>query len=107
MLKENGIQLLEKFNKPQDFDKLSLAEDNVYNLKQNVQTNIHKLISEDHQLNDLEVQTKDMNEEAGKFEKNAKLLEREMFWRKVKWTAIIVAIVIAVILIIVLSITLG
>ncbi len=106
-LKDEGAKLLDKFNKPQDFDKLSQAQDNVHKLKQDVQGNINKLITNQDDLNDLEDQTNQMRDTAGKFEKNAKSLEREMFWRKIKYTAIIVGIVLAIVLIIVLSVVLS
>ena len=106
-LKDEGIRLLDKFNRPQDFDKLSQAQANVDDLKRGVQENVNKLITNQDELNDLEEQTNQMKDPAGKFEKNAKSLEREMFWRKVKYTAIIVGVVIAIILIIVLSVTLS
>lgn len=47
-----------------------------------------------------------MKETANKFEKNAKSVEREMWWKKVKLTIIIVALVIAIIVIIVLLVKL-
>ena len=106
-LKDEGNRLLDKFNRPQDFDKLTQAQANVDDLKRGVQENVNKLITNQDELNDLEHQTNEMRDTAGKFEKNAKSLEREMCMRKVKYTIIIVGIVIAIVLIIVLSVVLS
>ena len=105
-LKENGQKLLEKYAKPENFDKLASAQNNVNEIKVEMQQNVNKLIKNQDELDNLEGQTQDMKDNAQTFDKNAKSLEREMFWRKVKYTAIIVAVVIAIILIIVLSVVL-
>ena len=105
-LKENGQKLLEKYAKPENFDKLALAQNNVNEIKVEMQQNVNKLIKNQDELDTLEGQTQDMKDNAQTFDKNAKSLERELFWRKVKYTAIIIAIVIAIILIIVLSVVL-
>ena len=105
-LKENGQKLLEKYAKPENFDKLAQAQNNVNEIKVEMQENVNKLIKNQDELDTLEGQTRDMKDNAQTFDKNAKSLEREMFWRKVKYTAVIIAIVIAIILIIVLSVVL-
>ena len=105
-LKENGQKLLEKYSKPENFDKLAQAHNNVNELKIDMQQNVNKLIENQDGLDTLEEQTKEMKDNAQNFDKNAKSLERELFWRKVKYAAIIIAIIIAIILIIVLSVVL-
>ena len=107
LLKENGQKLLEKYSKPENFDKLAQAQNNVTEIKVEMQDNVNKLIKNQDELDNLEGQTRDMKDNAQTFDKNAKSLEREMFWRKVKYTAIIVGIVLAIILIIVLSVVLS
>ena len=71
-------------------------------LKEEVGQNIEKLVINQEELSDLETQAEQLNEGAGKFEKNAKILERHMFWKKVKYAVIIGLIIILVIVIIVL-----
>ena len=65
------------------------------------------MLDKQDDLNTLEEQTHELRGNAEAFDKNAKDLEREMFWRKIKYAAIIAAIVIAIILIIVLSVVLS
>ena len=43
-----------------------------------------------------------MKKTANHFEKTSKTLEREMFWKKIKYTAYIVALVVIIIVILVL-----
>ena len=100
-LKSSGNGLIEKYNNPANFDKLSQAQREVNDVKNNVQENINKMITNTDNLEDLEDQTKNMRDNANKFQKQSKTLEREMYWRKIKYTAMIVAIVIIVIVIIV------
>ena len=105
-LKNQGEALLAKYNQPEQFDKLAQAQNSVNMIKGEVQQNINTLVAHHDDLNTLEGQTQDMKENAEMFDKNAKSLEREMFWRKVKYTAIIVLIVIAIIVTIVLAVVL-
>ena len=105
-LKESGQVLLEKYSKPENFDNLAKAQNAVGEIKVEMQQNVNKLIQNQGELDNLEDQTRDMRDNADKFDKNAKSLEREMFWRKIKYTAIIVGIILAIILIIVLSVVL-
>ena len=105
-LKESGQGLLERYSKPENFDNLSKAQNAVGEIKVEMQQNVNKLIQNQGELDTLEGQTDEMRENANKFDKNAKSLEREMFWRKIKYTAIIVGIILAIVLIIVLSIVL-
>ena len=106
-LKESGQRLLDKYANPDNFDNLSRAQNQVGEIKVEMQQNINKLIENQGELDDLEDHTKDMRDNAQTFDKNAKSLEREMFWRKIKYTAAIVGIVLAIILIIVLSVVLS
>lgn len=106
-LKVEGQKLLEKFNKPQGFDKLAQVQHNVDSARVEMQQNVNKLVTNQEDLNLLEDQTKGLKENATKFESNAKGLEREMFWRKVKYTAIIIGVVIAIVVIIVLAVVLS
>ena len=106
-LKEDGQAVLEKYSKPESFDKLAQAQNNVDGLKVDMQQNVNKLLEKQDDLNTLEEQTNELRGNAEAFDKNAKDLEREMFWRKIKYAAIIAAIVIAIILIIVLSVVLS
>ena len=103
-LKNKGEGLLQKFNNPEQFDRLAAAQTNVNQIKGEVQNNVNTLVARQEDLNTLEEQTNEMRENAAGFEKNSKALERELFWRKVKYTAIIVLIVVAIALIIGLSI---
>ena len=107
LLKENGEKLLEKYNKPENFDQLSKAQNNVNNIKVDVQKNIDMMIENNGELEHLEDQAKDMEDNADQFNHNAKSLEREMFWKKVRYTAIIIGIVLVLVLIIVLSVVLS
>jgi vesicle-associated membrane protein 4 len=103
-LKGKGEGLLQKFNAPESFDRLHAAQNNVNQIKGEVQNNVNTLVARQEDINTLEEQTNEMRENAGAFEKNAKELERELFWRKVKYTAVIVLVVIAIALIIGLSV---
>ena len=103
-LKAKGDSLLQKYNNPESFDKLAAAQTNVNTIKNEVQNNVNVLIAKQDDLNTLEEQTAEMKANAQGFEKNAKDLERELFWRKVKYTAVIVLIIIAIALIIGLSV---
>lgn len=103
-LKSKGEALLQKFNNPESFDKLAAAQTNVNSIKTEVQNNVNVLIAKQEDLNTLEEQTAEMKANAEGFEKNAKSLERELFWRKVKYTAVIVLIIVAIALIIGLSV---
>ena len=106
-LKEDGQAILDKYSKPESFDKLAQAQNNVDGLKIDMQQNVNKLLEKQDDLNTLEEQTNELRGNAEAFDKNAKDLEREMFWRKIKYAAIIAAIIIAIILIIVLSVVLS
>ena len=106
-LKDDGKQMLERYARPENFDKLAQAQNNVDTLKVDMQQNVNKLLAKQDDLNTLEEQTHELRGNAEAFDKNAKDLEREMFWRKIKYAAIIAAIIIAIILIIVLSVVLS
>ena len=105
-LKSQGESLLAKYNQPEQFDKLAAAQSSVNAIKGEMQQNINVLVMNNDDLNTLEGQTRDLKENAEDFDKNAKSLEREMFWRKVKYTAVIVLIVVAIVVTIVLAVTL-
>ncbi len=101
-MKSNGHELLVKYNNPEKFDKLSQAHDGVNSVKIEVQQNINKLVDNQEDLSDLEMQTDKMKDTAQKFQKDSKSLEREMFWKKIKMIAYIVALIIFIIVIIVI-----
>ena len=101
-MKKNGYNLLEKYNKPEAFDKLSQAHQGVDEIKVDMKENIDKLITNQEDLSELEMQTGQMRDTANKFQKGAKSVERVMFWKKIKMIAYIVAIVIILVIIIVL-----
>ena len=103
-LKDNGQALLEKYSRPEGFDKLAQAQTNVNGLKVDMQQNVNKLIEGQEHIDNLEDQTREMKDNAQTFDKQAKSLEREMFWRKVKYTVIIIVIIIVIVLILGLSI---
>ena len=105
-LKRESKNLIDKYNKPANFDRLTGTQNAVNGLKMEIGQNIDKLISQQGDIEDLEGQTAALKDGAGQFEKNSKSVEREMFWRKVKYTAIIVAIIVIIVVIIVLCIKL-
>ncbi len=101
-LKKNGKKLLEKYNNPSSFDKLTRANQGVNEIKVDMQENINQLVNGQEDLNELEGQTNNMRTQAMTFKKKTKTLEREMFWKKIKYTLYIVLMVIILIVIIVL-----
>ena len=101
-LKLEGNSLIAKYNKPENFDKLAMANQKVDNLKYEVNENVQKIIENGDNLNDLEDQTKQMNNMAGQYNKQAKSVERVMWWRKTRNMLVIIAIVVIVIVIIIL-----
>ncbi len=106
-MKNDCNKLIEKFNNPQDFDKLCQAQANIDSLKSDVGESIHKLTVNQEELNDLETQTFEMQQIAGQFNKNSKSLERQFFWKKTKYTIFIIGIAIVILLIVILSIALN
>ncbi len=86
-LKEEGIRLLDKFNRPQNYDKLIQAETHIGDLKQGAQEAMNRMMANQDELSDLEYQTNQLKDTAGKFEKNAKSLECKMCCNK--WMCII------------------
>ena len=105
-LKLEGNALLSKYNKPENFDKLAMANQKVDNLKYEVNENVQKMIENGDNLEDLEDQTKRMNNMAGQYNKQAKSVERIMWWKKTRNLIVIVSIVVIVIVIIILIIVL-
>ena len=105
-LKKESSAILKKYNKPVNFDRLAGAQVAVDNLKQEIGQNINQLVAQQDDLSQLEGQTDMLKEGASKFEKNSKSVERQMFWKKIKYGAAIVAIVIVIIVIIILIIKL-
>ena len=101
-LKKEGNELIDKYNNPANFDKLSQAREQVEDIKVEVQENVNKLMTNGDNLNDLEDQTHNIRMGAEKFGKNSKSLERQMYWRKIRNLAIIIGIIILVIIIIVI-----
>ena len=101
-LKKEGNDLIEKYNNPANFDKLSQAREQVDEIKTEVQDNVNKLIVNGDNLNDLEDQTHNIRRGAEQFGKNSKSLERTMYWRKIRNIAIIIGIIILVIIIIII-----
>ena len=101
-MKKNGYELLNKYNNPEKFDKMSKAEQGVKDVKNGMQENIDKLITNQEDLSELEMQTGKMRDTAQKFQKGSKSLERTMFWKKIKMIAYIIGLVLIVIIILVL-----
>jgi hypothetical protein len=106
-LKNNGQKLLEKYNQPEKFDKLSQAHNNVQGLKLDVKNNMDKLVDNQEDLHDLENQTENLQKNAQKFNKETKTLERVMFWKNFKFWIILVVLIILIIIIIVLAVKFG
>ncbi len=84
LLEKNMKDLLNRFNSPEQFDLLTQANNNVIDIQNQVQDNINKLVVNQDQLQELEIQTNRMAETAQEFQKNSKKVERIMWWRKTK-----------------------
>lgn len=105
-LKDSGQRLLDRYASPEQFDNLSKAQGAVGEIKVEMQQNVNRLIQNQGEFDNLEDQTREMKDNADDFNKKAKNLEREMFWRKFRYAAIAIGIVLAIIIIIVLSVVL-
>lgn len=102
LLKKKGNELVLKFNSPEKFDKLSQAQNDVNGLQRDMQKNVDKLVDNQEDLEDLENQTKNLQDNAGKFSKKSKSLERVMLWKNIKFWIFLVCFVVILIIIIVL-----
>lgn len=105
-LKEESTRLLAKFNRPENFDKLTAAHQNVRNLTKDVQENIDKLVANDENLNELDSKARQMKETANLFNKKADQLKKTLWWRNMRLWIIIIAVVIAIVVLIVLLVVL-
>lgn len=101
LFKKEGNKLILKYNSPEKFDKLSRAQNDVNNIKGDMQKNVDKLIDNQEDLDDLENQTQKMKNNADVFNKESKSLERVMFWKNIKfWVFIVIAVIILIIIIV-------
>jgi uncharacterized membrane protein len=101
-LQRESENLLAKYNSPEQFDLLSQANQQVQEVQIQVQDNLNKMVENNENLSQLEIQTHQMMETANQFEKGTKKVERVMWWRKTKSIIIIVVAVIIIIVVIVL-----
>ena len=98
--------IIDTYNKPESFDKLSAAHKNINDLRLDVQKNIDKLVANDENLNELDSKARKMKENANLFNKNAVSLERTLWWKNIRLWCIIGATLIAIIVLIVLLVKL-
>ena len=105
LLSNNSIQLLEydckfvlnrlinfrelqdlksKYNKPEEFDKLTAANTKIEAIQVQLKDNINDLAVNQHNLGDLEDKANEVNMTAKDFQGKAGDLEKILWWRKVK-----------------------
>ena len=101
-LKAKLNSILEKYIRPEEFDRLAQANRNVDDLVVNVQGNLDKLVKGDENLNELDENARKLHQEAQTYNKNANSLKKTLWWRNVWFWVMIAALVIGIVILIVL-----
>merc|ERR1711865_39063 len=82
---ENEVNKLKlKYQNPEDFDKISAANNKIEQAQSQLNENITNLVSNQQNLEQLEINAMDVNDTASKFQRGAADLERVMWMRKMK-----------------------
>ena len=92
------IELAEKYNNPANVYKIQAAKSRVDDIANQMQNNINKMLGNNRDMEDLEMQAQSMKEGAQTFSKSAEEFKSMMKCRNCKLIIIIVVIVIAIVL---------
>uniref|UniRef100_A0A0G4IDK5 V-SNARE coiled-coil homology domain-containing protein n=1 Tax=Chromera velia CCMP2878 TaxID=1169474 RepID=A0A0G4IDK5_9ALVE len=91
-------EIMEKFDRPQKFDKTAEVSKKVDDAKDVMQDNVKKMLQTHHNLETLENKTTNLQGSAAQFNTNANTLKRQMWMRNLKLTLILIVVIIAIVL---------
>ncbi|KRX09181.1 Longin-like domain [Pseudocohnilembus persalinus] len=97
-------ELLQKYNDLASIDKVSEAEANLDQVRLQMNDNIHNMVGNQKQLDDLHEKSRGLQNAGEKLQKQSHDLERIMYYRNLKLKIMVALIVIGVLLIILIPI---
>ena len=94
----NNVETYKMKMKQETTDKSAKVQEQVNEVKVVMEQNVADAMSRGEQLNDLEAKTLALEEGSKSFAKNTNQVSSNLWWKNVKYTAIIVGIIVLVVL---------
>lgn len=92
--------MCKKYEDPTNVDKASKVLGQVDKVKGQMQDNIANMLKNTEQADSLAEKSDQLNEQASVFKKNSKVLKKQMAWKNLKTTLILVGVVVIVLIVI-------